>query len=316
MSTTDAPATARPAPDRRGPSRVAIVAAAVGALVLVAFALTGQLDRRSLDTAVLGVVEGVTEFLPVSSTGHLTVAQRLLGVGDDPAEQAAADAFVVAVQAGAILAVLALYRQRVGAVLAGIVGRDAAGRRLFGNLLTAFTPFAVVGLLAQDWIKDHLFGPMPVVAGLAVGGVAILVLAPRWTGGARGIDDLAVRAALVIGAAQILAMWPGVSRSLVTILAGLAVGLTASAAVEFSFLLGLVTLGAATSYQMVTEGAVVIDHFGVAAVVIGLGAALVSALLAVRWLVSYLDRHGLVVFGWYRLGAAAVIATFVATGVL
>jgi undecaprenyl-diphosphatase len=267
------------------------------------------------DSIVLGVVEGITEFLPISSTGHLTVVERLLDIGrGGGAAKAAADAYAICIQAGAILAVLVLYRERIGSLVGGLVGRDRTGRALLGVLVVAFVPAAVIGVLFDDAITSRLFGVGPVVAAWAVGGVALLVLAPRLGVGRRGLTSLTARDGLVIGFAQALALWPGVSRSLVTILAALALGLTIEAAVEFSFILGLATLGAATAYTALKDGNLIIDHFGVAAPVIGFVVAFVAAVTAIRWMVSYLEHHDLRVFGVYRLAAAALALLLLATG--
>lgn len=269
------------------------------------------------DAVVLGLVEGITEYLPVSSTGHLTVTQRLLGIGDVPAEKAAADAYAIVIQAGAILAVLLLYHQRVGSMAAGLTRQDQDGRRLLTALLLAFVPAALIGFALGDAIKERLFGVAPVAAAWIAGGVAILVLAPRWQRPhGRPLEAIGARDALIIGAAQALALWPGVSRSLVTILGALAVGLSIGAAVEFSFLLGMVTLGAATGYEALRSGSEIVDRFGVAAPLIGFAVALVSAAFAVRWLVEYLTTRTLAGFGWYRLAAGAGAFALLATGVL
>lgn len=268
----------------------------------------------SLPEAILmGIVEGLTEFLPVSSTGHLLVVADLLGLSGDALESAS-DTFAIAIQAGAILAVLVLYRARVMSVLRGIVGADPAGRSLAMRLVVAFVPAAIVGLLVGDAVKEVLFGPIPVTVAWGVGGVALLAWSPRRDGGA--LETLTLRGALVIGCAQIVALWPGVSRSLVTLVAALAVGLGISAALEFSFLLGVVTLGAAAALDGVRHGGEMIDQFGVVAPVVGLMAAYVTAIVAVRWVVGWVGSHSLRVFGWYRVAIAAACTVFLATGVL
>lgn len=265
---------------------------------------------------VLGVVEGITEYLPVSSTGHLLVAQRALGIGASEA----ANAFAICIQAGAIVAVLALYARRVGQMLRGLVGRDRAGATLAANLVVAFAPAAVLGVLFDDAIEQYLFGPWPVVAAWAVGGAAILALwrTRRFRAAAEGaaLEALPWRVALAIGCAQALALWPGTSRSLVTIVAGVAGGLALPAAVEFSFLLGLLTLGAATGYKALQSGEALLAAFGPTTLVLGFLAAWLSALLSVRWMVGYLTRHGMQLFAWWRLTAAAIVAGLVLAGVL
>ena len=262
---------------------------------------------------LLGIVEGITEFLPVSSTGHLLVVGHLIdfGTGDS---KTAGDTYAVAIQFGAILAVAFLYRTRLFSMLRGLAGSDAHGRSSLIALVTAFIPAAVFGVLAGDAIKDALFGPIPVMIAWAVGGVVLLRWVPR--GGTSELHELTVRMAFLIGIAQGIALWPGFSRSLVTLIAGLALGLTLSAAIEFSFLLGLVTLSAATAFDLAKHGGELIDKFGVMTPMIGLVCAFITALIAVRWMVGYLNSKSLAIFGWYRLGAAAVCGVLLLTNVL
>lgn len=260
-----------------------------------------------LEAAVLGLVEGLTEYLPVSSTGHLILAERALGI---PAS-AEATGFAICIQAGAIAAVLLLYRRRVGAMARGLLGRDPPGRRLAFAVGTAFLPAAILGLLLHEAIEAHLFRPWPVTAALFAGGVAILLASSsrrpdRAPGGA--LETITPRMALLVGLAQCLALWPGMSRSLVTIVGGILVGLSLPAAVEFSFLLGLVTLGAATVYAAILHGGAMLASYGPVPLVVGFLAATLSAALAVRWLVAWVTRHGLQVFGWYRIALAALVA--------
>jgi undecaprenyl-diphosphatase len=264
----------------------------------------------------LGLTEGLTEYLPVSSTGHLCLVERLLGIGATEEGKSAADAYAIAIQLGAIIAVLWLCWGRVVLVLKGVVGRSPEGRRLLLNLLIAFAPAVVVGLLAEPYIKRYLFGLWPITAAWLVGGAAILLFSRRRreSGEGRGIDELRPAQALVIGSAQVVAMWPGVSRSLVTILGGLAVGLSAPAAVEFSFLLGLVTLGAATCKEIATNGQLMVATFGYLGPLVGLVAALISAAIAVKWMVAYVTKHGLAVFGYYRIGLAVVVGVWLLLG--
>jgi undecaprenyl-diphosphatase len=271
--------------------------------------------------AILGVVEGLTEFLPISSTGHLLVVQRLLGIGTDGENsKQAADAFAICIQAGAILAILGLYFGRLQEMGRGLRGRDPAGRALLGNVVVAFLPAAVIGLTAGDWIRSQLFGPWPIVWAWAVGGVAILVVSVfrthRQEVGTRGkaLGELTLRAAFFIGLLQCVAMWPGVSRSLVTIVGGVLVGLSLRASVEFSFLLGLLTLGAATAYDVLQHGALLLKTYSPSAMALGFFAAFLSAVLAVRWMVRYLERHGLQLFGWYRIAIALVVAVLLLRG--
>lgn len=284
---------------------------------MVALAVVGRRDDQTLGAAeavVLGVVEGVTEYLPVSSTGHLLVSQEVLGIGEE--DRAAADAYAVVIQLGAILAVLVLYRDRIRSMLGGMAGRDPTGRRLALALVAGFVPAAVIGLALEEVIKDHLFGVVPVAAAWVVGGLAILAFTFRGVRAGRALEQITIRDGLLIGLAQALALWPGVSRSLVTILGGLAVGLATVAAVEYSFLLGLATLGAATIYEGVQSGSEIVDRFGIVTPVLGLVVALVSAVVAVRWMVTYLQTRSLAVFGWYRVAIGALTFALVALGML
>jgi undecaprenyl-diphosphatase len=275
-------------------------------------------DLTPVKAAVLGVVEGVTEYLPISSTGHLLVAQRLMDIGTTDETKDAADAYAIAIQSGAILAVLLLYWRRLWSMVQGVVGRDVEGRRVLVGLVLSVLPAALVAVVFERPIKDNLLEVGPVIAAWIVGGLVILLVAPRLTGSTdgRALEQITPRQALIIGVVQCLALWPGTSRSLVTILAALAVGLSLAAAVEFSFLLGFVTLGAATLFEIVTDGSTMIDAYGWVDPLIGLVFAFVSAAIAIKWMVGYLQRHSLAIFGWYRLGVAAIAIVLLATGAL
>ena len=266
---------------------------------------------------ILGLVEGITEYLPVSSTGHLLLAQRLLGIPSSTAS----DAFAISIQGGAILAVLGLYRARVAGMVRGLLGQDETGKRLALNLIAAFIPAAVLGLLLEKIIKKYLFageawGLWPVVAAWFVGGIAILAVS--WWRKRKGdspraglsLEQLTLRMAVIVGVAQCLAMWPGVSRSLITIVGGVLVGLSLPAAVELSFLLGVVTLSAATAKDAWDNGAEMLAAYGPVPLAIGFFAAWVSAVLAVRWMVGYLNRHGMEIFGWYRVLLAIAVTAW------
>jgi undecaprenyl-diphosphatase len=275
------------------------------------------------EALILGIVEGITEYLPISSTGHLLLTERALGI----AQSDAADAFAICIQAGAIVAVLGLYRERVWQMLAGLRGRDPQGRQLAIHLIAAFLPAAGLGLVLNKIIKKYLFGGdawglWPIVGAWFVGGVAILAVSlyrrrRREAGAPRcGLEGLTVSMAVIIGVSQCIAMWPGTSRSLVTIVGGILVGLTMSAAVEFSFLLGVLTLTAATAKDAFEHGSVMLAAYGWGPLAIGFVGAWVSAVLAVRWMVGYLHKHGLEIFGYYRIALAVVVALLLWRGVL
>ncbi len=277
-------------------------------------------ELTAVKAALLGIVEGVTEFLPISSTGHLVVTQKLIHVGTHPGTKDAADTYAITIQSGAILAVVVLYWNRLMEMARGVVGRDPEGRRIATATLVAFVPAAVVGVSLEKAIRNRLFGVWPIIVAWAVGGVVILLFARRLheRGKESGIplESITVRAAVVIGCAQVLALWPGTSRSLVTILAALAVGYSVGAAIEFSFLLGLLTLGAATAFDLLKHGKELFDAYGYLHPFIGFLFAFVSAVIAIRWMVTYLHRHGLEIFGWYRVGIAAVVLVLLITNVV
>ena len=263
---------------------------------------------------ILGLVEGVTEFLPVSSTGHLILAERVLGI---PADDNA-NAYAICIQAGAILAVLLVYRERLLAMAKGVVGADPQGRRLLLMVLAAFVPAAVLGPVLDHPIERVLFGLWPVVFAWAAGGVGI-VLFSRWSSerkGGEGIESVDLRRALLIGLAQCVAMWPGTSRSLVTIVAAALLGLSLPAAVEFSFLLGLVTLGAATAFKALGHGDELLAAYGAAPIGVGFLTAAVSALAAVTWMVRWIESHGLGVFAAWRIGLAVLVGGCILAGIL
>lgn len=289
-----------------------------------------------LQALILGLIEGITEYLPVSSTGHLLVAQHFMGIGTHGAQaKAAADCFAVCIQGGAILAVLGLYAKQVRRMILGVFGKDVVGLRMAVAVITGFLPAAVIGVLANDWIEQKLFGMWPVVAAWVVGGIAILAVAAfrknhPLAGGGKDLVELTWKMALLIGLLQCVAMWPGTSRSLMTIVGGLLVGLSLRAAVEYSFLLGVVTLTAATMKKAVWKldgidpayhvwgGGVKLmwDTYGFLPLAVGFVIAAVSAALAVKWLVSYLQSHGLSIFGWYRIALGVVVGGLIAMGIV
>ena len=280
---------------------------------------------------ILGVVEGLTEYLPVSSTGHLLLTERIMKIGEDQSlsasqqerEKEAVDAYTICIQAGAIIAVLGLYFSRVLQMLRGLIGRDPLGLRLLINVAAGFLPAAVIGLIFNKIIKEYLFGPWPVVVAWLVGGLAILVVSRRNRRNSRSarpaagtLDYLTWKMALIIGVAQCIAMWPGTSRSLVTIVGGMLVGLNLPAAVEYSFLLGVVTLTAATGYDALKHGQIMMQTFDPQAMAIGVFFAFVAAVLSVKWMVTYLNRHGLAIFGYYRVALALTTAVLLVTKII
>ncbi|MBI5432190.1 MAG: undecaprenyl-diphosphate phosphatase [Planctomycetes bacterium] len=262
--------------------------------------------------AILGLVEGLTEYLPVSSTGHLILTERLLGMQQGTSESA----FAICIQAGAILAVLGLYRRRATDCVRGVFGKSPSGFALAVKLALAFCPAALIGFLADDWIEARLFGLWPVACAWLLGGIVILFWPLKPMRAGRGLEELGFGAAIVIGFAQCLALWPGTSRSLATILGGLGVGLSLAAAVEFSFLLGVLTLTAATAYKALKSGPTMLDELGIAAVLVGALTAWVAAVISVRWMVAWLEHRGMQVFGWWRIALGLVVLALLWSGSL
>lgn len=254
-----------------------------------------------LSALILGIVEGLTEFLPVSSTGHLILVGQLLGFNDDKGK-----VFEIAIQFAAILAVVWEYRTRLGYALVSLPS-DAASRRLASNLIVAFLPAAILGFLFLKEIKTYLFNPIVVATALIAGGVLILWAERRkHVVRAETIDDINWRDALKVGFAQALAMIPGTSRSGATIIGGLFFGLSRRAAAEFSFFLAIPTMFAATSYDVYKNWHLFsVDDIALFAV--GGAASFVSALLAVRGLIRFISRHDFTVFAWYRIVFGALV---------
>lgn len=255
----------------------------------------------------LGVVEGITEFVPVSSTGHLILAGTWLAFPEDKAA-----AFEIFIQLGAVLAVVWFYRERIATLLRGVTN-DASAQTFVGKLVVAFLPAAVVGLLLHDWIVDVLFGPLPVAAGLAIGGVALLAIdrPNRPAAATTLLDDVGWGQAFAIGCAQVASLWPGVSRSGATIIGALLAGLSRSVALEFSFFLAIPTLGAASVYALwKARHALVAADVPIFAV--GLVVSFVVSLAVIAVLLRFVRDHDLRIFGWYRLALAALIVLLVA----
>ena len=250
---------------------------------------------------ILGIVEGLTEFLPVSSTGHLILASDLLGFNDDRGKL-----FDIAIQTGAILAVCWEYRAKIGNVVGGL-GSDRSAQRFVANLAIAFLPLAILGLAFGKAIKAHLFQPIPVALAFILGGVFILWAERRQhVVRVQSVDDLTWQDALKLGFAQAFALIPGTSRSGATIIGGLFFGLSRKAATEFSFFLAIPTLVAAGIYELWKERALLsANDIGMWAV--GFVAAFVSAFLCVRWLLRYISSHDFSLFAWYRIAFGLVV---------
>ena len=254
-----------------------------------------------LKALILGVVEGLTEFLPISSTGHLILAGDLLGFNDERGK-----IFEVVIQTGAMLAVLWEYRERFWRVIGGMF-TEAAAQRFIVNLAIAFVPAAVLGLLFNSLIKAALFKPVPVAIAFIVGAFVILWAERRkHTVRVETVDDMTWSDALKIGVAQCFALIPGTSRSGATIIGGLLFGLSRRAATEFSFFLAVPTLMAAGAYDAWNNRALFDSHYTLV-MAIGMASAFVSAFVCIRWLLRYIASHDFTIFAWYRIAFGAIV---------
>jgi undecaprenyl-diphosphatase len=298
---------------------------------------TAVAELHTGDAILLGVIEGITEYLPVSSTGHLVIATHFLHLdseaplhgrngeplwfkkpsakhpnGEPLTVKLAADTYSVVIQFGAIAAVALLYWTQIVSMIRGLFGLDPDGRRLLVHVLIAFFPAAVLGLLVHDWIDENLFSVWAVIVAQVLGAV-LMLFAESWRKRHRrdeemGLNQLTPKSALGIGALQCLSLWPGTSRSMTTIVGGYFAGLEPRRAAEFSFILGFVTLSAATVYKSYKSGAAMVQVFGWPHILIGCVVAAVVAFVSVRFLVSWLTRHGLALFAWYRIAVAIALA--------
>ena len=295
-------------------------------------------ELNFFDAVILGLVEGITEYLPVSSTGHLIITNSLLGLDSDtPIKDKngqlifvekdgvkraytvgnAAYAYVIVIQAGAIAAVIFLYWRTILSIMLGFVGKDKNGKKLAINLVAAFIPAAILGLLLDDLIESKLGNNTIAVAGALIVGAIVMLIVERWRHHGKkgavppedgpGLTELTIGKSIMIGFFQCFAMWPGTSRSMATIVGGYLAGLSPAHAAEFSFLLGLITLSAASGYKFVSDGSEMLVALSVGPVLVGCIVAFISATLAVKWLVGYLSKHGLGIFAWYRIALAIAV---------
>jgi undecaprenyl-diphosphatase len=252
-----------------------------------------------LKAFIMGIVEGLTEFLPISSTGHLILAGSLLDFTGDKVK-----VFEIVIQAGAMLAVIWEYRARIASVLGGLF-TDPRAQKFVLNLVVAFLPAAALGFLFNKRIKAVLFAPVPVALAFIIGGFVILWVERRQRlsptrARIESVDDMTVLDAFKVGCAQAFALVPGTSRSGATIIGGMLFGLSRKAATEFSFFLAIPTLLAATVYSLYKERAL-LSAADVPMFTVGTIAAFVSAFLCVRWLLRYISTHDFTAFAWYRI---------------
>lgn len=253
-------------------------------------------ENSFLHALLLGIVEGVTEFLPVSSTGHLIVVGDLLGFDAVPGE-----VFETSIQIGAIMAICTLYKGRLGAVVRGIFTGDPMARTFVTSIVLATLPMIALGAIFYDFIVDVLFSPYVVAAAFIVGGAAIIVIERMHIGERIGsIEAFTPLTALKIGLFQCMALVPGMSRAGATIIGSLIIGVERKTAAEFSFFLAIPVIVGATVFDLWGNRALINGtHLPILA--IGFAAAFLSALVVVRWFVGFVGRHGFTVFGWYRI---------------
>jgi undecaprenyl-diphosphatase len=259
---------------------------------------------------VLGIVEGLTEFLPVSSTGHLIIAERLLGGG-----AAGNPSFDIVIQLGAVLAVVLYYRKLLLERAAGVLKKDPVAIQLGVALIIAFIPVAVIGLLVRHAVKAHLFGLVPVAGALIVGGV-VMVVVERWLKAhperptLDGLEHVTPKRALLIGIGQCAALWPGTSRSMATIVTGQVTGLSTATSAEFSFLLAIPALGAATVFEGWKARQELLAAGGGVPLLVGLVVSFFVAWAALASFLAYVKRRGVEPFGYYRVVLGVAILLF------
>ena len=250
---------------------------------------------------LLGLVEGITEFLPISSTGHLILVERLCGFTGERAE-----VFAIFIQVGAVLAVVVEYRKRLVAMLGGAFS-PSSERTLITSVAIAFLPAAGIGLLTHHWISEHLFGPRTVAAALITGAIAIVAI-ERWKPAAtvNRAEGVGPGRAALIGIAQCVSLWPGFSRSAATILGGLLCGLERKAATEFSFFLAIPTLGAATVWDL-WKLRKALAAGDLAWLLVATAVSFVVAWATIRWLLRFVATHDLTPFAWYRIALGILV---------
>jgi undecaprenyl-diphosphatase len=266
-----------------------------------------MIDPSPLNILLMGILEGLTEFLPVSSTGHLILAGELIGYAGEESKT-----FKISVQLGAILAVLVAYRSRFTDAALGVLRRERHALLFARNILIGFLPAIVIGVLAYDVVRAALGAPAVVAAALIVGGIVMLVL-DRRASSARfdSVEAIPMRAALTVGVLQCLAMVPGVSRSGASILGGLSIGVERKTAAEFSFFLAVPTMIGATTYDIYrNRDLLAADQL--ADIGLGAGAAFVTALVVVKAFVAIVSRHGFAPFAWYRIAAGTAALAWLA----
>ncbi|MDR0755978.1 MAG: undecaprenyl-diphosphate phosphatase [Puniceicoccales bacterium] len=267
----------------------------------------------------LGFTQGITEFLPVSSTGHMILVNELfLKSSTDYLgkvlnnTQIALNHYMVCIQLGTLWVLLLFYRREIKKMLAGLMGKNNEGLRLAFHLAIAFVPVGLLGFMGGDWIQTHLYNRSCVLAAVFVGGIFIFFVENyrkrqqvRWT-----LDNMPTRVALGIGLFQLIALWPGFSRSLATIVGGVMLGMSLVQSIHFSFLLGLLTSTVATGYKLLKSGSEMLQQLDVASMLMGTLVAFVVGMVTIHAFFGYLKKNGLRIFGYYRLGLAVIFTIF------
>ena len=281
---------------------------------LLSSGIYGEEVLTKKQAAVLGVIQGATEFLPVSSTGHMVLANELLFKDTYKAKQKAhVDNFMICIQLGTILTLLLFYRKYVGRIFKGWIGKDKLGFRLGLNVGIAFIPAGLLGFLCDGYIQEYFYTRNFIATSLWVGGIAIFLLEfYRKTHPAR-MDDvyqLTLRSALIIGLFQVIALWPGFSRSLATIIGGIAVGFNLVQAINFSFLLGLLTSSVASGYKFLKGGTAFWDAIPWDTCFLGISVAFVIGISTIGVFFRYIKGNGLKIFGWYRIFVGILLSIF------
>ncbi|MEJ7139134.1 undecaprenyl-diphosphate phosphatase [Amphibiibacter pelophylacis] len=268
-----------------------------------------------IKAAVMGIVEGLTEFLPISSTGHLILAGHIIGFTGEMAK-----VFEIAIQTGAILAVMWVYKERITSTISGL-SYEPKARRLTLNIVIAFIPAAVIGLVVGKLVKEYLFNPVSVASAFIIGGLIILAVERRQKnrGGdaaarIQSVDDMTPLDALKVGCLQCLALIPGTSRSGSTIIGGMWMGLSRAAATEFSFFLGIPTLLAAGAYSLL-KNRDILHISDLPVFLIGTLFAFLSAMVCVRWLLRFVSTNTFTIFAWYRIAFGILVLVSAAFGV-
>lgn len=252
--------------------------------------------------AFLGLVEGLTEFIPVSSTAHLVILTQALRFNAPPNH-----VFEVFIQLGAILAVVVLYRRKIWDTVKGLP-QEKTARAFALNIVLATVPALLAGALGRDFIKDHLYNPFVIAAALIVGGIVILLFDKKFAAAKiEDVDSVSPKTAFLIGCCQALALVPGVSRSGATIMGAMALGLSRKASAEFSFFAAIPIMCVAVAYDVFKGWGDIVayGHFG--SMLAGLAAAFITALIVIKWMIAFLNRHGFTPFGWYRIAAGIAV---------